>query len=83
MSLAPFNSGIVVAAPHRNEASVNEEKQNRDGDDFPGPGLEPFGMGTAHDAMPVLLNQPFCAAMNSSVAATQACGGKTFSVKTR
>jgi hypothetical protein len=27
MSLVPINSGIVVAAPHRNEASVNEEKQ--------------------------------------------------------
>jgi hypothetical protein len=27
MSLAPINWGMVVAMPHRNEASVNEEKQ--------------------------------------------------------
>src|ERR1700724_3775060 len=46
------------------------------------PRFQPFGMGAAHDAMPVLMNQRFCAAMNSSVAATQACTGKTFSVKT-
>jgi hypothetical protein len=41
------------------------------------------GAGAAHEALPVLRNQHFCAAMNSSVAATQACTGKTFSVKTR
>src|SRR3984957_8986578 len=42
-------------------------RENPGADDFPGPGLSPSER--AQDSMPVLLNWPFCAAMNSSVAA--------------
>src|SRR6267378_1196058 len=77
------DSGAPKFSHFHTKTPYSSLRENRDGDDFPGPGLKPFGMGAAHDAIPVLMNQRFCAAMNSSVAATQACTGKTFSVKTQ